>query len=467
MGSSASKPSSSATAAAADSAAASPLGAPPESACPVQHSSRSSSTGIGGAVPKQQTQQQPSGTESACPVMHKDNKTGSSTNLPFNVYSQPIDPSNQMPSTANQKPSPLQQGPLSTDRVKSSIPKGNTADADNVTWTYPSPQMFFNALARKGKLSEEEALETEQTMESVVAIHNNMNERTWQQVLEWERVQGYQGSKLLKFMGRPHDLSPKARFKHVLLGHPLPFDRHDWTVQRTDGSTVLYVIDYYHNDDAASEDEKSALPTLTDRLSSLLVDVRPSYHQAYARLVQMPLAVYRSQYSNNNNNSNNAMTTDFEYLPLAPSASLKTQVEESKEVWKNMQKPVQRDTPDATINNKTSDTPAVSVREATALSKSLLKIQQDCAAQQQALNECRNDQECTQATLDYNICLASTWCPTPHQELMEALTGSNNDDDNDVDEAVAQRLLRLTECVQAAQERTQLAREQHASVFTE
>jgi hypothetical protein len=33
--------------------------------------------------------------------------------------------------------------------------------------------------------------------------------------------------KLLRFMGKPNDLSPKARLK-MLFGHPAPFDRHDW-----------------------------------------------------------------------------------------------------------------------------------------------------------------------------------------------------------------------------------------------
>lgn len=43
-----------------------------------------------------------------------------------------------MPASANQQPAPGQSVPLSTERVKSSIPKGGT-DAD--TWLYPSPQM--------------------------------------------------------------------------------------------------------------------------------------------------------------------------------------------------------------------------------------------------------------------------------------------------------------------------------------
>ncbi|EJK67851.1 hypothetical protein THAOC_11053, partial [Thalassiosira oceanica] len=76
------------------------------------------------------------------------------------------------------------------------------------------------------------------------------------------------GPSLTKFMGRPTDLSPKAAVKHYLLGHPLPFDRHDWTVTRTnpDGSStdVRYVIDYYHDDEAADESEGSGLVDMKD-----------------------------------------------------------------------------------------------------------------------------------------------------------------------------------------------------------
>lgn len=39
-------------------------------------------------------------------------------------------------------------------------------------------------------------------------------------------------------------LSPKARW-NALLGYQVPFDRHDWVVQRCGGETVEYVIDFY------------------------------------------------------------------------------------------------------------------------------------------------------------------------------------------------------------------------------
>ena len=47
----------------------------------------------------------------------------------------------------NQVPSPDQPFKLSTKRQSSSIPK----DGTDGTWLYPSEQMFWNAMIRKGK----------------------------------------------------------------------------------------------------------------------------------------------------------------------------------------------------------------------------------------------------------------------------------------------------------------------------
>ena len=76
-----------------------------------------------------------------------------------------VNPLNNMP-PASQEPSPGQRMPLSTTRVRSTIPKASvasptSADGAHVpkakhqidseeTWTYPSEQMFFNAMRRKG-----------------------------------------------------------------------------------------------------------------------------------------------------------------------------------------------------------------------------------------------------------------------------------------------------------------------------
>lgn len=63
------------------------------SGCPAKHTRPTSSDG--------------------CPVKHQE----------YNVYSQPIDPKNNMPKVANQLPAPGQSKPLPTERVASTIPK--------------------------------------------------------------------------------------------------------------------------------------------------------------------------------------------------------------------------------------------------------------------------------------------------------------------------------------------------------
>ena len=98
----------------------------------------------------------------------------------YNVRGEVIDPKNQMPALAQQKPAPGQLAKLSTERVPSTIPKGGVAG----TWLYPSPQMFYNSLVRKNKADGVDVKD----VSMVVAIHNEMNERTWKQLLEWEAL---------------------------------------------------------------------------------------------------------------------------------------------------------------------------------------------------------------------------------------------------------------------------------------
>ncbi|KAJ3269324.1 hypothetical protein HDV01_001568 [Terramyces sp. JEL0728] len=137
----------------------------------------------------------------------------------------------------NQKPAPDQQKPLSTEREVSSIPMGGKYEGTN--WVYPSEQMFYNAMKRKNHNPRED------DMDSIIPIHNAVNERCWREIMKWEQM--YKDTcgnpKLLKFEGRAKDITPKARLKQ-LFGYMLPFDRHDWTVDRC-GQNVTYVIDFY------------------------------------------------------------------------------------------------------------------------------------------------------------------------------------------------------------------------------
>jgi len=107
----------------------------------------------------------------------------------------------------------------------------------------------------------------EKDMTNIIKIHNFNNEMAWKEVLKWEMAfhlkECPNGPKLKKFGGRAQDFSPRARIRS-LMGYELPFDRHDWIVDRC-GYDVRYIIDYY---DSGRVDDKSG--------KFALLDVRPA-----------------------------------------------------------------------------------------------------------------------------------------------------------------------------------------------
>jgi cytochrome c heme-lyase len=78
----------------------------------------------------------------------------------------------------------LSRESLNTTRQVSSIPKGGVGEADghDIRWIYPSEQMMFDALRRKNWSPKEHDMRT------IVPIHNTVNERAWQEILEWEKL---------------------------------------------------------------------------------------------------------------------------------------------------------------------------------------------------------------------------------------------------------------------------------------
>ncbi len=74
----------------------------------------------------------------------------------------------------------------------------------------------------------------EEDMAVVVSMHNAVNEQSWRQVMAWERtLHGNECSepRLKRFSGDATKLTPRARIRSWL-GYTLPFDRHDWIVDR-------------------------------------------------------------------------------------------------------------------------------------------------------------------------------------------------------------------------------------------
>ncbi|KAI1265529.1 cytochrome c heme lyase [Xylariaceae sp. FL1019] len=229
---------------------------PPPSACPVKHD-------VSVAPP------------SACPVPHA-SRIPQPESEKSSIMSK-LNPLNYMFKDLSQARAPNQTQALPLEREPSTIPKG---DGDG-NWEYPSPQQMYNALLRKGYS------DTDVTaVESMVSVHNFLNEGAWAEIMQWEKrfagglIKGWRNCSrgeanfedtarryshdkdiddlapsLVRFQGRPKDMTPKAAMIQVMgwlypsaFGTEPPFDRHDWFVSREvngQRKEIRYVIDYY------------------------------------------------------------------------------------------------------------------------------------------------------------------------------------------------------------------------------
>ena len=300
----------------------------------------------------------------------------------YNVYGEVIDSANHMPLTPKQEPVRGQRVPLSQDRVSSTIPK---AGSDS-TWSYPSPQMFFSALQRKGKGSGH----NEEDMESVVAVHNNMNERTWPLVLEYERLHSHEncsvcsanaphgggatcgGPRLSRFRGRVDDLSPKARIRSLFFDSGKLFDRHDWIVTRCDGREVRYVIDYYFREQGFDSMGK-------DRLG---VDVRPALDSVSAMVDR--IKIWSSKFAS-------GAYQDIVVIPQA-------------------------------VVNPEADS-----KLSTAMAQ-VRKIDDQCSDLFAAFKKCRNEKDCTAKDIAMQHCMAKVVCKADADLFSEAIKRGKPDE---------------------------------------
>uniref|UniRef100_A0A7S4SND9 Holocytochrome c-type synthase n=1 Tax=Alexandrium monilatum TaxID=311494 RepID=A0A7S4SND9_9DINO len=190
-----------------------PLGHTRESAPPKGGEERANSSGLAGTAADSS-----SSSSSTCP-MHR---SAASADAPA---------AKQGTGTAASAEAAAQ---LNHERVESTIPS-----ASGEPFWYPSEKQFYGSAVAKGHQVDP------QDMNMVVAIHNAVNERTWQEILRYEHLHSQEcpTPRLLRFAGLPGELSPKARLAS-LLGTTQPFDRHDWHVDRC-GTPVRYLVDFY------------------------------------------------------------------------------------------------------------------------------------------------------------------------------------------------------------------------------
>nr|CCA27666.1 unnamed protein product [Albugo laibachii Nc14]CCA27821.1 cytochrome c1 heme lyase putative [Albugo laibachii Nc14] len=195
---------------------------------------------------------------------------------------------------------------LSRNRVTSTIPRSEFQpqhqSGSSSLWEYPSEDMYFRAMERKGWRP------NPQEMRTIVAIHNAINEETWQQILCWEKFHPSRSSpKLKNFLGKPTEYSPKAKILNLVGWSKLPFDRHDWIVDR-DGKQVRYVIDFYNGESSSSNGPLSVYldvrPAL-DSFESVIDRVRWQFQEIILPFSPFRGAFFRDAKENPANPSDN------------------------------------------------------------------------------------------------------------------------------------------------------------------
>eukprot|EP00055_Hartaetosiga_balthica_P018596 m.134852 g.134852 ORF g.134852 m.134852 type:complete len:233 (+) comp9757_c0_seq1:79-777(+) len=181
--------------------------------CPIKRYNKQESTGV--------TNEPPDTPDRPLPQSHMDAKvTTTNSDDPFELV-----PSGIIPASG----------------------RGNSEDG--TSWRNPSAGQLFRALQRRGKpIEEEDSL-------AVAVVHQMVTDNSWNAVMEYENMHERECDNitLARFEGKDGIYSPKARFMKFFYGL-VPFDRHDWVVDRC-GKEVTYVIDYYSVDDGADDVE--------------------------------------------------------------------------------------------------------------------------------------------------------------------------------------------------------------------
>ena len=310
----------------AEAASKHPSASSTGSRCPVKHEDRGATSSFWGKLLSPSSSVAPP-TDTTTTTEKDSFNTSNTTKLP--------PASLEEAARHAQTPQQDQRIALGRDRQVSSIPRagtdaaaplphhqyflrgGSSSDGENKNnsnnnWVYPSEQQLYNAMRQKGWSNV-----PEESIPTVLQIHNHINEHTWAQIQNWE---GTGDVTLARFQGRPRDLTPKAFFlSRVLRRCDPPFDRHDWYVRHNnDGDSnndavvveQRYVIDYYYR-----PPPQPHLPPVP------YVDARPALDHPRAlylrarRFLQLALpgiSAYLNDDTGNSSNSNGSSSSKAE-----------------------------------------------------------------------------------------------------------------------------------------------------------
>lgn len=190
---------------------------PSSSACPVDHTTREKwvkeQQQQGGGAAAAAGPSNPSSSAQAARKLSSDRVVSS---IPRWLADAQGPSSPTPPAKAEGCPSHLSGSSSSSSSSSTTPPASPPSPPSESNWVYPSPSQFHAALLRKGRSTAAESA----SMDIVVPIHNAVNERCWEEILQWEKRdagdEGRQswrrcgGPKLVSFQGRPKDVTWKA-----------------------------------------------------------------------------------------------------------------------------------------------------------------------------------------------------------------------------------------------------------------
>jgi cytochrome c heme-lyase len=128
--------------------------------------------------------------QDSCPVRSATHHSSPQTDRPTSSSTlAKLNPLNYIPSNlSDQREYAEQPISLPISRSASSIPR---ADAPNTHWEYPSPQQMYNAMLQKGYT--DTAVDA---VESMVEVHNLLNEGAWEELIQGGLKEGWQKCRL-------------------------------------------------------------------------------------------------------------------------------------------------------------------------------------------------------------------------------------------------------------------------------
>ena len=208
-------------------------------------------------------------------------------------------------------------------------------------------------------------------------------------------------------------------------------------------------------------------------MNSLLVDVRPAMdgvEDVWGRLVSMPLArrgcvgIIECVLGGGEGKEKRS---EFEPLPLMPSDTLRQSMDESMQVWENIQRSVKESNAEDNACDSTAVDETISKADATKIAESYATILKDCDHIKTQLKNCGDDTECQKAFMGMTVCAGKVMCPLQHKSFVETLesVSSGQELDEMTNSKINIAFESLGECVASSDRRASSAKSQHPELF--